>query len=821
MMRVLKALIQFIFFAVPLLLIAAGAGFLWMARSLPPTDGNMTVAGLSGSVTISRDDRGVPHIAGSSFDDVLAGLGFAHAQDRLWQMEIFRRASQGRLSELFGEPTIDADMWLRSLGLADTTAETYKLLPDSGKTALDAYVSGINAWIEREGREFASKWPPEFVILRHEPEPWRPIDVLMTFKLLSITLGENASFEIMRLAFSRLGMNSAEIEDLLPSSEDDNPPELPDMAALLGLATGPLADEEPAGDHSMLRTPPGVLTERASNNWVISGERTTTGKPLLANDPHLGLSAPSVWYLVHLRVENGDDADNLVGVTQPGIPSVLMGRNNHVAWGLTNTYTDVQDIFIEKINPDDPEQYMTPDGWRAFGTKEETIRVKNAEDKTFTRRWTRHGPVLPGKYQDLGKYLPKNTVAALQWVALDPDDMTIMSGLGALTVRTVSEFQDGLEFYVSPMQSMVLADTQGNIGFIAPGRVPIRDPQNKVMGRAPVPGWDATYDWTGAIPFNGLPRQINPRVGAIATANAKMVGPYYPYFLTFDWRENWRQKRIDALIVDNEAPQTFQMSRKAQADVHSLGFATMVPQMTTLVDGRDDVDSDAIARLKAWDFEMVKDSAEPLIFVAWFRQAMIDIYADDLGPVFASWIRPRVNAVERLLSGNTARDWCDNRNTPNKESCAEIMTASLNTALKNLEKEYGADRTQWNWGKAHQTTGSHTPFSNVPVLKDLFDVKVASPGGPYTIDRGMPEFGSDKPYENALGTSMRAVYDLADLDQSTFMTSTGQSGNPFSKHYRDFAEPWSNAQAFTISTDPAAYEAKVEGLWELSPPANN
>lgn len=817
MMRILKAFIQFIFFAVPLLLVAGGAGFLWMARSLPPADGSMTVSGLSGPVTISRDDRGVPHISGASIEDVMTGLGFAHAQDRLWQMEVFRMAAQGRLSELFGEPTVDADIWLRSLGLADATAENYEMLPQSARDVVESYAAGINSWIGREGRDFASHWPPEFVILRHEPEPWKPLDVLLTLKMMSISLGENASFEVLRLGFSRLGMSSAEIEDLLPPVGDDNPPELPDMAALLGLPSGPLAAETSSEEAAIFEMTPGVVKERASNNWVISGDRTATGMPLLANDPHLALSAPSIWYLVHLRVESEDGARNLIGVTQPGVPFVLIGRNDAVAWGFTNTYTDVQDLFIEKINPDNPDQYMAPDGWMDFGKKEETIRIKNADDRVFTRRWTRHGPVLPGKYKSLDKYLPKNTVAALRWVALDPDDTTMVAGLEAMNVKTVTEFQNGMQDYVTPMQSMVVADTQGNIGLIAPGRVPLRNPLNQVMGRAPAPGWDATYDWTGTIPFAGLPRQTNPQTGVIATANSKMVGPFYPYFLTFDWREDWRQQRIDALIVDNDAPQTHQMSRQAQADVLSLAFETVAPQMIALVEGRDDIDGDALSRLKAWDFEMIEDSAEPLIFIAWFRQTMIDVYADDLGPVFNAWFRPRANVVNQLLSGETARDWCDNRNTPNRESCAEVIAGSLEKALKNLETTYGADRANWNWGRAHMTSGAHTPFSNIPVLKNLFDVKVPSPGGPYTINRGLPEFDSEKPFENAHGSSLRVIYDLADLEKSTFMITTGQSGNPFSRHYRDFAESWADVEAFTISSNPEAYEAKAEGVWRLSP----
>ncbi|MCY6380275.1 penicillin acylase family protein [Hoeflea prorocentri] len=819
MRRIIKVLVRFIFIAIPLLIVAAGGGYLWMARSLPPVSGSMTVEQLSDTVTVARDENGVPHITGTSIADVFTGLGFAHAQDRLWQMEVVRIAAQGRLSELFGETTVDSDIWLRSMGLFEAAKSSYEMLPQETRDAVEAYTNGVNAWMARQGRTFASKLPPEFVILGHTPEPWEPEHSIAALKMMSVTLGKNASAEVMRLAFARLGFSSDEIEDLLPLLPGDEAPALPDLSALLELPSGPI--EVSAGSEPSAGPVLALLDHRnkgASNNWVLSGSRTKSGQPILANDPHLSLSAPSIWYLAHLRVEGDGDARNFIGASTPGSPLILLGRSDKVAWGFTNTGSDVQDIFIEKTNPDNDDEYLTPDGWQSFTSQEEIIRIRGGGERRFMRRLTRHGPVLPPSYLNIGRYLPDNTVAALQWVALAADDTTMDSGIQVLSAATVDEFQAAMADYVTPMQSMVVADTSGNIGLIIPGRVPIRDPRNAVMGRAPVPGWDSLYDWKGSIPFEGLPRENNPPGGAIGTANTKIVGPDYPYLLTLDWEEPWRQKRVDQLIVDNRTPQTIAMTHDAQADVLSLAFAELAPEMIALIDGRDGIDGDVLAELKSWNYDMVRDSSAPLVFMAWFRESMIGVFRDDLGPSFDHWFKARANVMLNVLNGETKREWCDDVSTIGKESCADVLAAALNRALVDLQQRYGEDRAKWSWGEAHLSAGAHTPFTQIEPLNRLFDVQVPSAGGPFTLDRGVTRLNKDKtPFINASGSSFRGIYDFEDLDRSTFIQTTGQSGNPFSKHYRDFAVPWSNVEAITIPADPMLYEPGIVGVWRLSP----
>ncbi|MBV6651986.1 MAG: penicillin acylase family protein, partial [Hoeflea sp.] len=547
MMRIVKGLIKLILLLVPLAVMALGAGMLWASRSQAPSDGAIQIAGLGGEVTITWDVNGVPHIKAATRGDVAAGLGFAHAQDRLWQMEVSRMAGQGRLSELFGDATISTDIWLRTMAISEAAEASLAVMDEDTMVMLEGYARGVNAWIERSPQVFSSRLPPEYVILGYKPEPWRPVDTLTAIKMMSVSLAENLGEEALRLGFHRIGLSEAEIRDLLPYLDVDTPPEMPDLTALLGLDPAPIGEPATTADASAVFDDiDGVLATGASNNWVVSGERTQSGLPIVANDPHLGLMAPSIWYLAHLEVTGEfDEPRRLIGVSLPGTPFVLLGRGNDIAWGFTNTATDAQDVFVERVNPDNPDEYLTPTGWAPFGQKEEVIKVKGGEDQSFTRRWTRHGPVFPATYKHFDRLLPQNTVAALQWVALAHDDTTAMVGPRLYTMRTVEDFQNGFDAFLTPMQSMVVADRSGNIGFIAAGRVPRRDPANRLMGRAPAPGWNAIYDWRGYAPYRDLPRQTNPDSGLIATANTKIVGPEYPLHLTFDWEEPYRQNRIE------------------------------------------------------------------------------------------------------------------------------------------------------------------------------------------------------------------------------------------------------------------------------------
>ncbi len=814
MKRIAKWVAGLAALALLLAILAAGGGYGVLRSTVPSPSGALAVPGLSAPVEVVRDGEGVPHIFAASREDLFSAFGFVHAQDRLWQMELQRRAGQGRLSELFGERTFATDVFLRTLDLYGHAERSIKALPPEAQTMLEAYARGVNAYIERKTGLLEPRQPPEFLLLGHAPEPWRPADSLVTVKMMALQLSTNLNHEMMRLALAAEGLNAAEIEDLMPASNGETPPALPELAQLYPLqrSTAPRrqAATSPVDD---------LISGGASNNWVVSGARTKSGRPLLANDPHLRLGAPSVWYLAHLALERpGRPSVNVVGASLAGVPLVVLGRGDSIAWGFTNTGADVQDVFIERINPDNPREYLTPDGWRPFAVEPMAIAVKDAGVRTVERRRTRHGPVLPGSYRNLETILGAGHVAALQWTALSDDDTTVAAGMFDPDLHGVADYMERMRRYVVPMQSMVVADAAGHIGLIAPGRVPVRDPANAMGGRAPVPGWDGRYDWKGYLAFEDLPRVVDPQAGAIGTANARIVGPDYPHFLTFDWDPAFRQQRVKELIVDRGGHDVAS-SRAAQADLLSPADVQLKPLLIAAARRAGGADAGVLDRLAAWDATMRADLAEPLVYSAWVREVVRAVYGDDLGAAFVRYFDTRALALTRLLEGRaTSRDWCDDRATPSKETCDTVIGRALQAALADLDRRYGTDRTRWRWGAAHFAYGEHRPLGMLPNIGAFFNVEVPSPGGNYTLNRGETDFREEPPFANRAGSSYRAIYDFADLDRSLFIHTTGQSGNPFSPYYRSFAERWAKVEYIEIPTRREAIAKSAIGTWRLAPP---
>ena len=811
--RTLKGLAGLAVLAVFLLLGAAVALLVVLRSTVPASSGTMAIAGFKDRVEVVRDREGVPHIFATTLDDLCAALGFAHAQDRLWQMELLRRAGQGRLSEIFGERTLNTDIFLRTLDLDGHAERSFAALPDRTRTMLEAYARGVNAYIGRTTDVFEPRLPPEFLMLRHRPEPWRPTDSILALKMMALQLGTNLQHEIARLSYAAQGLTSAETSDLMPAEDGTTPPPLPELGELYPLRK--LASLPPPTTMAQVDA---LSSGGASNNWVVSGTRTRSGKPLLANDPHLRLSAPSIWYLAHLALtERGEATVNMVGASLPGTPLIVLGRGDTIAWGFTTTGADVQDLFIEKINPDNPAEYLAPGGWRRFQTEDMVIQVRGGNTRVLERRTTRHGPVLPGFYRNLSALLGEGYVAALQWTALSDDDTTLAAGMFDTRPRNVAEYIEKMRLYVVPMQNMVVADATGSIGFIAPGRVPLRDKANRVDGRAPVPGWDPTYDWQGYLQFDELPRVQDPPTGAIGTSNARIVGPEYPHKLTSDWEPPYRQLRLKELVLDrtDHDMATMQM---AQMDVLSSAFARLKPLMLASARATGGADPAVLDRLEAWDATMRAKSAEPLIFTAWVRETVKAIWSDDLRSAFNLFFDTRATELIRVLEGRAvSRDWCDDRTTPVPESCATVVTGALKTALADLKRRYGSDRAQWTWGRAHFGDGEHRPFGLWPLIGSYFNIEVPSSGDDYTLNRGKMELGEEPPFANRHASSYRAIYDLADLDRSLYIQSTGQSGNPFSPFYRRFVERWAKGEYIRIPTKREEIVEAAQGIWRLEP----
>lgn len=797
--------------------------FLYMVlqRSVPDQNGTAQLDGLTGNVRVVMDKEGIPHIEAESHLEASRVLGYLHARERLWQMEVLRMAGQGRLSEMFGDATISSDTFLRTLNMAHYARASYETLRPETKAVLTAYVEGVNSYMNRDLRLMESALPPEFLILGHEPEPWKAWQPGLVIKVMALTLGSNLTEEIQRLALSSKGYTPRQIDDLVPYSPRDTPPPLPDIQLLYGVK--PSAQQSsllPVKNASKRLAPKEFewpVGRTASNNWVISGSRTESGAPILANDPHLGLTAPATFYLAHVSFEHSGVRHNVIGGSLPGTPFILVGRNDHVAWGLTTTNLDAQDLYVEKLNPKNPDQYRTDVGWSSFEMREETITVSGGKPVALQVRTSRHGPVLPDSYRGLKTYLPAGHVAALKWAALTEDDVTPDGAVAIMTASSVSSFVGAARSIISPMQSMVLADTQGNIGLVAPGRIPLRDESNQVMGRAPVPGWLPQYEWKGYVPYLANPRFVNPAQGALATANANFLPETYNRHITFDWAEQFRQERVEGLVIGANEKHTIAKSHEIIADTYSPAMVRLRDIAFRIMPDHTGANDAIIQALRAWDGRMEADRAEPLIMLSWFRNLHQLMLKDDLGTAFSLFERGRITPLLRIIETSGARDWCDNIQTAVEENCGDIVRQALEMSLAELQGAHGKDWRRWNYGEAHVAYGEHRPFAKVGPLAGLFNIVLPSGGGPYTLFRGQTDFSEEGPYRNRHASVYRAIYDLSDLDKSVFIQFGGQSGHFMSRFYRNFAERWSKAEFISMSTKPADYEAGHSGIWQFEP----
>mgnify|MGYP003393149563 CR=1 FL=1 len=779
------------------LALGAAAGAVYLRSSLPLIDGRISVNGLTGAdIKITRDINGVPHILAANAEDAYFALGFAHAQDRLWQMETQRRIAAGRLAEIFGDAALPTDRLMRTLGIRRQSERTLAKLEEGTRRGLAAYAAGVNAFLA--GRSGAL--PVEFLVFGITPEPWEPADSIAWGKMLAWDLSGNWGAELARFRLSRK-LPTQRIAEFYPPHAGDVAQALPDLKALYHAALAAIPSAELAA-----LAPHDGNEGIGSNNWLVGGALSATSKPLLANDPHLGLEAPSLWYLAHLKAPNFE----IVGATLPGVPGVVLGHNRHVAWAFTNTGTDSQDLYLEKTD-ESGERYLTPDGWRPFVRRDEILRSKSGKDEVMVVRETRHGPVLDGAIGPASRPA-KPYVITMAWTTLRDDDLTAQALLKLESVRNWNDFVSVMRDWHSPQQNMLLADSQGNIGFLAPGRVPVRAADNDLRGMAPAPGWEARYDWTGFIPYDALPRALNPTQGRLATANQKIVPRDYPHFITSEWAETYRATRIDALL-DREPKHSIAGFRAMQADVFSQLAAEFVPLL--LAAPASSTESSTARNLLAkWDFAAEGKRPEPLIFAAWYRELTRLIYADELGDEFPRLWRQRPGFMRNALTSQ--QHWCDDITTPETETCAAQIARALSLGLADLKRRYGDDMSKWRWADAHMARGRHRPFSLSGLFRPWFEISVPTPGDSYTVNVGRHDIANDAdPFASDHGPSLRAIYDMADLDRSLFITSTGQSGNVFSPHYDDFADLWRRVDYIAIPTRGEDIAAGAKGTLVL------
>lgn len=782
-----------------LALLGFGAFQIYVLKSIAPLNGHAQLIGLSAAVEIKRDASDVTHIHAQNPIDAWRAIGYVHAQERGWQLAFNRQVMHGELSEWLGEPSLETDKLMRTLGIIKAAQAQFDKLPLNTQKALEAYAQGVQS-----GYASAQWRAPEFLILGINPskdmKPWTAVDSVGWALMMALDLGGNWGNEFARLMALQT-LSTDELWTLLPPYPGEARGTKVDIAALyqnLGVYAKPSTPQATGMANQQLLASStldiGVLEGKGSNNWVLPGNNTKSGLPLLANDPHLGLSAPAVWYFAGLHAPAGKLPDgqthdelNVVGATLPGLPFVVLGRTQKAAWGFTNTGPDVQDLFLEALEGKD--SYRTPSGQQNFETRNEVIKVKGKGDVAIQVRSTRHGPVISDVQPAYAQFLNKDKYAiAIRWSALDPDNQTIVAGMEANFAKSVADLRKAFSKNHSPMQNVVMADANGHVLFKAAGKVPVRASSNDLNGMVPAPGWLAQYDWQSWIPYDQTPEVSQSDIekrGWHATANQKILPPGYAQFLTNDWTGPERFDRIAQLLSSGTKLDANTM-KSIQADVHSLAADRLLPYLQTLTSQHAKA-AEALPLLKSFKGDMSRDSAGALIYAVWIDEVTRAILVPKLGETrFKALFGKRSfrPAVEGILATQD-QSWCG------VAGCQALMNKALDTALDKIVTMQGDKVSAWNWGRAHPALSSHRPFGNVKVLAGFFDVVGPSGGDGFTVNVGQYWTNSATlPFATRHAASMRAVYDLANLDESGFIYQTGQSGHPFSSRYQDMKDEW-------------------------------
>jgi penicillin G amidase len=804
--------------ALALALLAGIIAYWFLSRSLPDYTENFTLPGITSPVEIVRNNDNVPHIFGQNDADVFYALGFAHAQDRLWQMTMLRRTAQGRLSEVFGNRTLKIDELLRRYDLYNLSIQSVAAQSPETITALEAYSAGVNAWINQVNVGARGRGAPEFFFFSNEIAAWQPADSIAIIKLMALQLSSHLEQEVLRARVSLL-LPQNRLHDILPDDQSKGVT-APDYAALFPTV---LPSQSPIrmATHDPLSPFPRIDLAGASNAWAAAPTRAAAQGTLLANDPHLGFTAPTIWYLARLDLQSG----GVIGATIPGVPAVMIGRSEALGWALTSSYLDDQDVFIEKLNPDNPEEYQTPDGWKKFETRRSIITVLDAEPVTVTLRWSDNGPILPGSHYDLGSITPEGDVAALSWTALSPADTSMTSAVQLMQAKSIPQALEAGSLFVAPSQNLTLADKDG-IAMQVIGAMPKRDAAHQSQGRIPSPGWIATNRWQGMFPYADNPRFLTPQSGLLGNTNNKTVDRAFPNHLSFEWGDTQRIQRWLTLMKLREV-HTRDSFIEAQLDTVSPTARTLLPLIgadlwftgeAAAVGTPEARRMQALRLLAEWNGEMNEHLPEPLIAEAWLRALQDRLIHDDLGPLADEFTHVEPDFIERVYRNTDgASIWCDVIQSAAVESCTDVARIALDDALLGLSEVYGPALESWRWGDAHQAVHDHPVLGDVPVLRYFVNIRQSTSGGDTTLLRGRTRGTGENPYENVHGAGYRGVYDFADPDSSVFITSTGQSGHPLSRFYDDLGELWRRGEYVPMSLDPELARAGAVGVTVLTP----
>ncbi len=803
-----------------IILLALAALFYLYRRPLPQVSGSLKVKGLKAPVEVIRDKWGVPHIYAGNADDLFFAQGYVHAQDRLWKMELNRRIAHGRLAEIFGAIAFETDHMLRAVGLsraarADVTradAETMRML--------EAYAKGVNAFVEAN----ANRLPLEFILLGFKPEPWTPLDTIAWGKMMALNLSSNWAEEILNAALiGRVGPErAAKLRGEYPAG---NPIILPDQsfAALMDQTLAQFREAKkwlPAGFGA---------SGGMSNNWVVDGAKTVTGKPLLANDPHLALQMPSIWYENHLV----SPELQVTGVSFPGVPAVVIGHNEHIAWGFTNSFFDVQDLFVEKFDPDDPTQYEYKGKWEKAEFAREEIRVKGeAAARAVAIVTTRHGPII----NPISAITAKQPAAiALRWTAHDEGNLQ-RAIMRINRARNWGEFCDALRDWTVPSQNMVYADREGNIGFYTPGNMPTRA---KPTPLTPVPGWTGEYEWTGRVPHDELPHALNPKQHYIVSANNQMVGKEYPHYLAAETMNGFRARRIEDMLTAKEKLSADDFARM-QIDLYCAPAKPFCELLTKLsaeildqpaLSAAKDKARQALDGVKNWDYVLSADSAAATVYEVTQYYAVRRVFEPWLGdltdhfigvgfrPILSDMVVTYMDRSMLILQSiliKDEREWFKSADGEPLTRVA-ILALALSDAIAYLQKAVGGDASGWAWGKVHPASFPH-PMGAVKPLDKIFNRGPYPYGGdPHTVWQAswVPKLPIQP--DGGFTPSYRQIVDLSDWDASRAIHTTGQSGHPASKHYDDMIPMWLKGEYHPMLWAREKVEANAEAKLVLEP----
>lgn len=818
MLTLFRWLVRALAVILVLAVVAVLGAWYFLSRSLPDYDEDFTLAGIRAPVEIVRDTAAVPHIFGARDEDIFFGLGFAHAQDRLWQMTLLRRTVQGRLSEIFGPRTVAIDELMRRLDLYELSLQSVAAQDEASRAALEAYAAGVNAWIAEVSRGARGRGAPEFFLFEPEIDAWAPADSIAIIKLMAVQLSSHLENEVLRAQLSLI-LDPARLADILPDDPGAPVMALPRYAALVP------GDLPRPRDYALLDDPLSPFRRRAfagaSNAWAAAPDRAAAGGSLLANDPHLGLTAPSIWYLARLDLEAG----SVIGGTIPGLPLVLVGRSDRLAWGLTTAHVDDQDVVIERLNPDNPEQYLTPEGPRDFITRKTILRIKDEAPVTLTLRWSQSGPILPGSHYDLASVTPGNHVAALEWTALSGADTSVSAGMALMRAGSLAEAMAATEGYIAPAQNLMLADAEG-VAMQVIGRIPLRDEGHRTLGRMPAPGWEGANRWLGFLPHADNPRATAPESGLLGNTNNKTVDRPFPRHVSYEWGDTQRILRFLDLMKQREVHSRDSFI-EAQLDTVSPTARLLLPLIgadlwftgTPAPEGTPERQRQkALDLLANWNGEMNEHLPEPLIAEAWMRALQRRLIADELGPLAQSFDHIEPIFVERVYRNvGGASVWCDVVQSAATETCTDLARIALDEALIELTAAHGPAIESWRWGDAHQARHDHTVLGDVPFLRAIVNIRQSTSGGDTTLMRGRTAGKGANPYANVHAGAYRGVYDFADPESAVFIISTGQSGHPLSRHYDDQGVLWRSGEYLPMTLDPQLARAAAAGISVLTP----